>query len=144
MFILKVRNKIGTQASDFATNDEAVAHFEKYRLSGFWGKEGYSINHPEVIIDYPEVPATETTPAIPARTEVTPAYTEVIPCEYTWEIQDKTAELSAIRLKEETKKAERIARVEKLKTINWNEVPSNATLKDIVKTLVKEMLKDDE
>lgn len=122
MKILKITNlKTGqVQQSDFQTQEECLAHFEKYKAVGFWGKEEHSIVHPSYVINHPEVlevvgqeaaaeiPATydangvETSPFVPAKEfiqavpyqaayeEIVPEVIEVIPCEYTMEIIDNS------------------------------------------------------
>lgn len=66
------------------------------------------------------------------------------PEEYAVEYIDVTAQLETERIFKEAKKAERTARIQKLKDIDWTKVTTIASLKDIFKELVKETLKDEE
>lgn len=64
--------------------------------------------------------------------------------EYTVEVLDITDELKAERTKKETKHADRLSRIEQLKAINWAEIDTVKELKEIVKLLAKEAIKDEE
>lgn len=64
--------------------------------------------------------------------------------EYEIIIEDKTAEVEAEKQKKEKKKKDREERVMSLKNIDWTKVDKIADLKQIVKALVNESLKDDE
>lgn len=104
MKILKITNvKTGqVQQSDFQTQEECLAHFEKHKIEGFWGKEEQIIVHPSYVINHPEIPeipatfdqnGVELSPLIPATLaydEIVPESTEIIPCEYTMEIIDNS------------------------------------------------------
>ena len=48
MFKLIVIGKNGREESDFATEAQAQAHFDSVRLTGHWGAEEYTIDHPEI------------------------------------------------------------------------------------------------
>ena len=121
MFKLIVNGKNGREESDFATQAEAQAHFDKYRAKGHWGKEEQIIEHeeiPAVVVEHPEVPEVIGqdeilndigeiarpviigSPAIPAWTEVIseaiPAWTEIIPCEFTYSIEEFVPPLADI------------------------------------------------
>ena len=166
MFILKVNTKTGTQQSDFKTHQEAIDHFEKYKVIGYWGKEEYIVRTEEQIIEHPSVITVSAVSAveevkdelgviiIPAKaaipeevtlawTETTPAFDTTIPCEYTWVIEDHTAEESAKKTAHEAKVAARFDRVTNLKSIDWTKIDTIAELKAITKHLVNEVLKDE-
>lgn len=64
--------------------------------------------------------------------------------EYIVEILDITAEVEAERTKKKTKHADRLSRIEQLKAIDWAKVNTVAELKNIVKLLAKEAIKDEE
>lgn len=64
--------------------------------------------------------------------------------EYEIIIEDKTAEYEQEKQKKEKKKKDREDRVSSLKKIDWTKVDKIAELKEIVKALVNESLKDDE
>lgn len=64
--------------------------------------------------------------------------------EYLVEVQDITVEVEAQKKKEETKKTDRVGRVDKLKAIDWNLVTTFNDQQKILKWLVKEAIKDDE
>jgi hypothetical protein len=58
MFKLIVNGKNGKEESEFATREDAQAHFDYHRALGYWGKEEQIIEHetiPAVIIEHPEV-----------------------------------------------------------------------------------------
>jgi hypothetical protein len=161
MFKLIVNGKNGREESDFATHAEALAHFEKYKNKGHWGHEEYTVDHPEIPAVYETVIHPAEPPlkdengveVVPARpewseqvlvSEAIPAWVETIPAQYTYEIQDKTAEYEAEKAKREAKKSDRISRVDQFKKIDWNTIDTIAELKTIVRSLVKEAIKDDE
>lgn len=86
-----------------------------------------------------------------------PAYSEIVfdetgkevgtiphEAEYTVEILDITAEVEAEKTKRETKKLDRVSRIDQLKAINWVEIDTVKELKEIVKLLAKEAIKDEE
>lgn len=165
MFKLIVNGKRGREESDkFATRELAQAHFDLYNSEekGFhWGKPQQVIEHSEIpavyeTVIHPAEPAlkdengVEVVPAKPEWSEqvliseAIPAWTEIVPSEFTYEIQDKTAEVETERIKKETKKADRLSRVDLFKKIDWATVDTIAELKVIVRALVKEVTKDDE
>lgn len=161
MFKLIVIGKNGREQSDFATQAEAQAHFDLYRSKGHWGKEEQVVEHEEIPAAYetvihPAEPALldeNGVEVVPAKaewseqvliSEAIPAWTETIPAEFTYEIEDKTAEVQAEKLKQDTKKADRFSRVDLFKKIDWNTIDTIAELKVIVRALVKEVTKDDE
>jgi len=116
-----------------------------------WGKPAYDeVIEPEIRIIHPAIEGVPTHDDIP---EVPPVeeWTETIPAaivhhesEYILEMVDITEEIEAKRIKKETKKAERESRVKDLSEIDWGAISTVASLKQIVKQLVKESLKDDE
>ena len=67
-----------------------------------------------------------------------------LPSQYLVEIKDITQEVEAERVKHETKKADRVSRVDQLKAIDWTAIDTLTKLKIIVKLLAKEAIKDDE
>jgi hypothetical protein len=161
MFKLIVIGKNGREAGEFATQAEAQAHFDHHRTKGHWGKEEQIIEHEEIpavyeTIIHPAEPALideNGVEVVPAKaewseqvliSEAIPAWTEVIPAEFTYEIQDKTAEVKAEKTKQDNKKSDRFSRVDQFKKIDWNAIDTIAELKVIVRSLVKEAIKDDE
>lgn len=75
---------------------------------------------------------------------IEPLITEVLKKEVDFEQIDMTKEIEAEKTKKEKKKKYREDRVLNLKKIVWKDVKTIAELKDIVKALVDETLKDDE
>lgn len=142
MFKLIVNGKNGKEESEFTKRSDAQAHFDLYRSRGHWGKEEQTIEHEE-IVEQKEVLDDKGEVVTPAIKGV-PAWTETIPAEFTYEIQDKTAEIEAEKAKRETKKVDRLSRVDQFKKIDWNTIDTIAELKGIVKALVKEAIKDEE
>lgn len=59
-------------------------------------------------------------------------------------IEDNTAKDEAERTKRETKKADRDSRVDQFKKIDWSTIDTIAELKAIVRSLVREAIKDEE
>ena len=113
MFKLIVTKNGQTQQSDFATEQECLEHFEKYKDKGFWGKEEYSIDHPIVeavyaTVIHPAEPALldeSKVEVVPAKeewsekvlvSEEIPAWTEIVPREYSYEILPVIAVLEPI------------------------------------------------
>lgn len=63
--------------------------------------------------------------------------------EYEIIIEDKTAEVEAEKQKKDKKKKDREDRVSSLKSIDWKNINTVQELKQIVKSLYEEALKDD-
>lgn len=64
--------------------------------------------------------------------------------EYEIIIEDKTAEYEQEKQKKEKKKKDREDRVSSLKKIDWKAIKTIAELKDVVKSIHEEILKDEE
>ncbi len=160
MFKLIVTKKGQTQQSDFATEQECLDHFEKYKARGFWGKEEYSVDHPIVeavyaTVIHPAEPALldeNNVEVIPAKEEWSgkvlaiaeiPAWTEIVPREYSYEIINNTAQVEAENTKKELKNTRRTQRVNSLKSVDWNNVKTITDCKDILKQIAEEILKDE-
>ena len=62
---------------------------------------------------------------------------------YLFEIKDHTAEDELKKDKEELRKTERLSRIEQFNSIDWSTVTTILELKSIVRSLVKEVTKDD-
>ena len=109
MFKLIVNGKNGKEESEFTKRSDAQDHFDLYRSKGHWGKGEQVIEHEEIpavyeTVIHPAEPALkdengiEVVPTKEERSEqvliseVIPAWTETIPAEFTYEIEDKTAE----------------------------------------------------
>lgn len=67
-----------------------------------------------------------------------------IPAQFEVVIEDITAQVEAEKTKEKAKKDARVLRITNLKAINWAQVNSIAEIKEIVKHLVDENLKDEQ
>jgi hypothetical protein len=122
MFKLIVIGKNGREESDFSTQAEAQAHFDSVRLTGHWGYEEYTIDHPEIpgieaveaieavqavgaqevvidedgVIVVPAIEAVEGVEAVEAvvGVDTIPAWAETIPAQFTWSIVPVTPPLA--------------------------------------------------
>jgi len=155
MFILKIIKNGKTEQSDFNTLLEAQDHLVKYK-----GKDEYVIHHEEILevigqeasVEIPailDINGVEISPMIPAKEFIQAvayqaAYDEVIPADYSYSIEDNTTQVEAEKIRERTKKTDRVSRVGQLKAIDWATIDTIAELKTIVRVLVKEAIKDDE
>lgn len=82
MFILKIIKNGKQEQSDFNTLVEAQEHFEKYKDLGYWGKEEI----PEVLNEKGEI------------------ISSLIPCEYSMEIIDISAQVDQDKINAESLK----------------------------------------
>jgi len=64
--------------------------------------------------------------------------------EYEIIIEDKTAEVEAEKIKKEKKQKDRESRVTELKKIAWKDINTVQELKQVVKFIHEELLKDEE
>jgi hypothetical protein len=136
---------------NFSTQEELDQYKKEIHDGCNWGKPEHQheltprqvIHHDEVPAKFDEVLGTSS-PKIDAYDEVIEATFQTIPSEYTIEQVDITQEVEAERVKKETKHSDRINRVGSLKNIDWQTIDTIAELKNIVKILVKESIKDDE
>lgn len=119
-----IKNKAGSVISESKVEDEQV-FLEQLKISSPYGKPA----HDEAIFD------------VDGKTIIDTIHHEA---EYIVEVLDITEELKAERTKKETKHADRLTRIEQLKAINWAEIDTVKELREIVKLLAKEAIKDEE
>lgn len=119
-----IKNKAGSVIGENEVEDEQ-AFLEQLKISSPYGKPA----HDEAVFD------------VDGKTIIDTIHHKA---EYTVEVLDITAEVEAERTKKKAKHADRLSRIEQLKAINWAEIDTVKELKEIVKLLAKEAIKDDE
>lgn len=122
--------KHGHVSRDF----ESQAEVDKYlfEIGNHWGrqKEEIAIVQREAQDDQGNI--------------IEPQITEVLPQEVVFTTEDKTVEVEQEKQKKEKKKKDREDRVSSLKKIDWKAIKTIAELKDVVKSIHEELLKDEE
>ena len=123
-------NKHGQLFKDF----ESQAEVDQYLLEigNHWGrqKEEIAIVQREVQDEQGNI--------------IEPQITEILHQEVVFTTEDKTVEVEQEKQKKEKKKKDREDRVSSLKKIDWKAIKTIAELKDVVKSIHEEILKDEE
>lgn len=122
-------NKHGQLFKDF----ESQAEVDKYlsEIGDHWGRK-----QEEIVVVQSEIQDEQ-------GNIVQPQITEVLPQEVVFTTEDKTSEVEAEKQKKDKKKKDREDRVSSLKSIDWKNINTVQELKQIVKSLYEEALKDD-
>ena len=123
-------NKHGQMFKDFNSQAEVDEYLSE--IGDHWGRK-----QEDIIVVQSEIQDEQ-------GNIVQPQITEVLPQEVVFTTEDKTAEYEQEKQKKDKKKKDREDRVMSLKNIDWTKVDKIADLKQIVKALVNESLKDEE
>jgi len=122
-------NKHGPLFKDFDSQADVNQYLAE--IGDRWGRQ-----QPEVIVVQNEIQDEQ-------GNIVQPQITETLPQEVVFTTEDKTSEIEAEKAKKEKKKKDRESRVTELKKIDWKNINTVQELKQIVKSLYEEALKDD-
>ena len=123
-------NKHGQMFKDFNSQAEVDEYLSE--IGDHWGRK-----QEDIIVVQSEIQDEQ-------GNIVQPQITEVLPQEVVFTTEDKTAEYEQEKQKKEKKKKYREDRVSSLKKIDWKAVKTIAELKDVVKSIHEELLKDEE